>query len=91
MAVTKYPRTEVEHPVRPYRIWVAKSPTKFHYQESAYLPHRHYVHELNAHRGAWLEAGWAPAGTVLEVIDARTGKLCGQYRVHPDNRVSFWR
>lgn len=91
-ASSKYPKTDADK--RPFRIWVAKLPgIKYHGPliPLAFAPHRYYSEAIRAHRAAWLEAGWAPAGTVLEVVDARTSKLLGQYRVHPDNRVTFWR
>lgn len=87
-----YPSTDAVK--RPFRIWVAKGkPRKegTQFLVNTYIPHRYYSEVIRAHRAAWLEAGWAAAGVVLEVVDARTGKLHGQYRVHPDNRVTFWR
>jgi hypothetical protein len=81
--VTPHPVQASKDAVKPFRIWDTKG--------KRYVRWRYFKSELNCHRAAWLEAGWAKVGTVLEVIDGRTGRLCGQYRVHADNKVSFWR
>src|SRR3954463_7197961 len=85
----KYPKSDSER--RPFRIWISAGRLSGHAVEHVrrYLAHRYYKEPIRAHRAAWLEAGWAHAGTVLEVVDARTGRLLGQYRTHADNRVSF--
>jgi hypothetical protein len=62
--------------LRPFRLWNA--------QEKAPLPHRYYSIKENAHIGALIEARWAEIGTTIEVYNAATGRLLGQYtrRVH---------
>jgi len=57
---------------RPFRLWDAK--------EKAAMRWRYYAGPHNAHQGALLETRWAAVGSCIEVYDARTGKLLGQYK-----------
>lgn len=61
---------------RPYRIWDARA--------KKHLIGRNYAYERSAHNGALLIARWSKVGESLEVYDARTGQLIGQYtrRLH---------
>ena len=69
---TTYPRTQVEDPKRPYWIWDVTA--------KKVLPYRRYSILHNAHNMAMNEAGWSKTvGYTVEVFDARTGKLLGQY------------
>ena len=67
----EYPRTEVEEPRRPFRLWDAVAKKQ--------LQHRFYQYPKRAHLGALIEARWAEIGTTIEVFDARNGRLLGQY------------
>jgi hypothetical protein len=62
--------------IRPYRLWNA--------QEKKPVLYRYYKHRTNAHHGALIDARWAKVGTTIEVYNAQTGNLVGQYtrRVH---------
>jgi hypothetical protein len=56
---------------KPIRIWDAKA--------KKHCVGRYYKYHRNAHDGALLMARWAKVGETLEIIDARNGKLLGQY------------
>ncbi|HQR42032.1 MAG TPA: hypothetical protein PLX97_05095 [Gemmatales bacterium] len=56
---------------KPIRIWDAKA--------KKHCAGRYYKYHRNAHDGALLMSRWAKVGQTLEIIDARTGKLLGQY------------
>jgi hypothetical protein len=56
---------------RPFRIWNARLKKP--------VPWRCYKYWKRAILGTLMELKWAPIGTVLEVVDIRTGKLIGQY------------
>lgn len=56
---------------KPIRIWNAKA--------KKHCAGRYYKYHRNAHDGALLMARWAKIGETLEIIDARTGRLLGQY------------
>lgn len=76
----RYPRTDKDS-VRPYRLWNAN--------EKAQMRWRYYGSPRSAHLGALIETRWAKPGTVIEVIDARTAALLGQYRRTPTS-VQFF-
>lgn len=75
-----YPKTEVEQPRRPYRLWDANAKRQLRW--------RCYTSPRRAHLGALIEARWGEVGTVIEVFDARTAALLGQYRRTPTS-VTF--
>lgn len=56
---------------KPIRIWDAKA--------KKHCVGRYYKYHRNAHDGALLMSRWSKVGHTLEIIDARTGKLLGQY------------
>lgn len=59
---------------RPYRLYDAQAvPPKF-------MPYRNYSIKVNAHNGALIEARWNK-GRVVEVIDVRTGRWLGTYKL----------
>jgi hypothetical protein len=65
---------------RPFRLWDAK--------KKAQVRWRYYADWRRAVNAAFIELKWAVVGTVIEVIDIRTGRLLGQYkRTH--NSVTF--
>src|SRR5262245_56800630 len=57
--------------VRPYRLWDSV--------ERKNLRWRNYADPKKAHLGALIECRWSPIGHSIEVYDARTGRLIGQY------------
>ena len=56
---------------RPFRLWDANA--------KEHVRGRNYGSQKRAHDGALLVVRWAKVGAALEVYDARTGRLCGQY------------
>lgn len=56
---------------RPFRIWDARGKKN--------LPHRCYATERNAMNACLIEIRWSQVGETLEVYNAVTGKLSGQY------------
>lgn len=64
-----YPKSEFTK--RPYRIWNATAKQQLRY--------RYYSAAKRAHIGALIEARWAKVGVTLEVFNANTGRLLGQY------------
>lgn len=73
-----YPKSEGT--TRPYRLWDANAKTPMRW--------RCYKHPHNAHIGALIEARWAKVGVTVEVYNATTARMLGQYTRHP-NTVSF--
>ena len=69
-----YPRTEGTK--RPYRLWDAHNKVALRW--------RYYSDPRRAHVGALIEARWAKVGVSIEVYNAATGRLLGQYtrRLH---------
>jgi hypothetical protein len=69
-----YPLSEGS--VRPYHLWDANNRQAIRY--------RYFSDHKRAHMGALIEARWAKVGTTIEVYNANTGKLLGQYtrRLH---------
>jgi hypothetical protein len=78
MSTSEYPRAEGD--VRPFRLWDA--------QEKKPLRWRYYVHKEKAHIAALIEVRWAAVGTTIEVYNATSGKLLGQY-TRKVNRITF--
>jgi len=76
----KYPRSEGT--IRPYRLW--------HANEKHALRWRCYTDPHRAHIGALIEARWSKVGVTIEVYDALTGRMLGQYTRRTDT-VSFLR
>lgn len=67
-----YPKSEAT--VRPYHLWNANLKKAVRY--------RYYSDKKRAHNGALLECKWSgKVGTVIEVYNAHTGKLLGQYKL----------
>lgn len=64
-----YPRHE--ETVRPYRLWDAKARAQVRY--------RYYSDLKRAHMGALIETRWAQVGTTIEVFNAHSARLLGQY------------
>lgn len=62
---------------RPYRLWDAVNRRNFRW--------RNYADPKRAHMGALIEARWSPIGATVEVYDARTGRLLGQYTRRVDS------
>ncbi len=69
--VASNPAPIVRGSLRPFRLWDTK--------EKRWLPHRCFGFRLNAHRAAMWEATLAKIGVTIEVVNAETGKLLGQY------------
>jgi hypothetical protein len=65
---------------KPIRIWDAK--------KKRHCVGRYYKYHRNAHDGALLMSRWSAVGETLEIIDARTGKLLGQY-TRKANSISY--
>ena len=65
---------------RPFRLWDAKAKKELRW--------RYYGDRRRAHFAALVEARWADVGTCIEVYDASTGHLCGQY-MRRVNNVEF--
>jgi hypothetical protein len=57
--------------VRPFRLWDAVNKCNLRW--------RYYSDPKRAHMGALIECRWSPIGHTIEVYDARTGRLLGQY------------
>ena len=76
---TEYPESEGR--ARPFHLWDANA--------HAALRWRYYSDPKRAHMAALIEARWSKVGTVIEVFNASTGKLLGQYRRHVDT-VKFY-
>lgn len=79
MALTNnsYPHIpDDQETVRPYRLYNAKT--------KKLIPYRHYKYPINGHKAAVLECGWAPIGTVIELIDYSKGALLGVFRRRVD-------
>jgi hypothetical protein len=82
MALSAVPKPSMEHypksdcPARPFHLWDAK--------EQKHVPYRFYSDPKRAHLGALIEARWSAIGVTIEVFNANTGRLLGQYtrRVH---------
>lgn len=49
-----------------------------------------YKHKLNAMRSAYWIVRWLAVGTVLEVIDMRTMRLHGSYKLNLDGTVAMY-
>lgn len=73
-----YPKSEGTK--RPYRLWDANAKKALRW--------RCYLHSRSAHLGALIDTRWAKVGTTVEVFNADTGRLLGQYTRHED-RISF--
>ena len=58
-------------PARPYRLWDAVNRQNLRW--------RYYSDPKRAHLGALIECRWSPIGHTIEVYDARTARLLGQY------------
>jgi len=73
-----YPKSE--SPVRPYHLWNAndKKPVRY----------RYYSDSKRAHMGALYEVRWAEVGVTIEVYNARSGRLLGQYTLHA-TKITF--
>jgi hypothetical protein len=73
-----FPRSEGT--ARPFRLWDAnaKKPMRW----------RYYSDKKRAHMGALIEARWAKIDTTIEVYNANTGRLLGQY-TRKVNNVEF--
>lgn len=65
-------RPRSEGTARPYRLWNAR--------ECCVLRWRYYSDHKRAHMGALIECRWSPVGTTIEVYNANSGRLLGQYR-----------
>lgn len=61
-----------EGSARPFHLWNPKEKVAYRW--------RYYSDPKRAHLGALIECRWADVGTVIEVYNAQTGKLLGQYR-----------
>ena len=64
-------RTTTTAAKRPYRLWDAV--------EAKTLRWRYYSNPKRAHMGALIECRWSKVGATIEVYNAATGKLLGQY------------
>ena len=64
-----YPTTE--RTARPYRLWDANAKTALRF--------RYYSDSKRAHLGALIECRWSQIGVTIEVYNATTGRLLGQY------------
>lgn len=62
---------------RPYRLWDPRKRQNFRW--------RCYSDVKRAHIGALIEARWSGIGDTVEVYDARTGRLHGQYTRRVDS------
>jgi hypothetical protein len=65
---------------KPIRIWDAKA--------KKHCAGRYYKYHRNAHDAALVLARWSQVNETLEIIDARTGKLLGQY-TRKANHISY--
>lgn len=72
MPNSKYPKTEVEEPKRPYRLWNAS--------DNEVMRWRYYSDKRRAHQGALMEANWGKVGLCIHVFDARTARWLGEYK-----------
>ena len=72
MSKPDYPKTEIEDPKRPYRLWNAT--------ENANMRWRCYSDKKRAHQGALLEANWGVVGLCIHVFDARDARWLGEYK-----------
>ena len=75
MAHLKYPKTEVEDPKRPYRLWNANKNENMRW--------RYYSDKRRAHQGALMETNWGTVGMCIHVFDARNGNWLGEYLKTP--------
>jgi len=57
---------------RPFRLWSPKLKAEYRW--------RYYADWKRAVNAAFIELKWSAIGTVIEVIDIRTGRLLGQYK-----------
>lgn len=73
-----YPKSEFN--TRPYRLWNANERKPF--------PWRYYSDHKRAHNGALIECKWAKVGVTVEVYNAFTGRLLGQY-TRTANSITF--
>lgn len=70
---TSYPRIDNgEEIARPYRLWNPK--------ESELVRWHWYKYAHRAHDRITSIMRWMQPGTVIEIIDYRTGRLIGQYK-----------
>jgi len=70
-----YPTTD--RTARPYRLWDANA--------KAALRFRYYSDPKRAHLGALIECRWSKIGVTIEVYDAGSGRLLGQYTRRVDS------
>lgn len=56
---------------RPYRLWDVRLRRD--------VPHRYFSDPKRCHMAALCEARWMKVGCAMEVYDARTGRMLGQY------------
>ena len=72
--MSPFPRSEGTQ--RPFRLWDANAKKALRW--------RYYSDPRRAHVGALIEARWAKVGVSIEVYNAATGRLLGQYtrRLH---------
>ena len=61
--------------IRRYHLWNAN--------ERADIRWRYYMHVRSAHLGALIECRWSEVGTTIEVYDAESYTLVGQYTRTP--------
>ena len=71
MRQPKRARADEDSP-RPYRLWDANNKINLRW--------RYYSDPKRAHMGAIIECRWSKEGTVIEVYNAATGQLLGQYK-----------
>lgn len=67
-------------PVRPFHLWDPKAKKRYR--------SKYYSDPKRAHMGALFEARWSSVGATIEVFNASTGKLMGQY-TRKVNEIQF--
>jgi hypothetical protein len=78
MSETTYPKSDAEK--RPFRLWDEKKKVQVRW--------RYFADWRRAVNAAFIELKWSEVGTVIAVIDIRTGRLLGQYK-RTINSVTF--
>jgi hypothetical protein len=71
---------EISDGPRAFRVWDANA--------KKHVRGRQYAYSLNAHNAALVMIRWEKVGAALEVYNAHTGKLLGQY-VRKPTSIAF--
>lgn len=82
-APVEYPRSALKYNERPIRLINAKTQKCIRHQNFKYV-------DRAMNKAAAFVTNWAKIGTVVEVYNARSGKLWASYTKKPGGSVTVW-